>query len=184
MKSLYTIALAFSLLFSQFATAQHTGASALHNQFLTEYNTLLKTHYNTERQTLQLSPGLAEEISALRQYYTLTLAQMKTQDPSLEALSKQYYRIYPDINAVFFNRDSQFVSNLDEEKKQTLNARLVQIWKTIPNPLYNKAVHASDRLQREKFQLVVPYNFSLFQSYFDNSQRKRDYVINFLLYLP
>lgn len=172
------------MLFSQFATAQEKEASALHNQFLTEYNTLLKTHYDTERQTLQLSPGLAEEIYALRQYYTLTLAQMKTHDPSLEAFSKQYYRIYPDINAVFFNRNNQFVSSLDEEKKQELNARLVQIWKTIPNSLYNKAIHASDRLQREKFQLVVPYNFSLFHSYFDNLQRKRDYVINFLLYSP
>lgn len=184
MKSLYTIGLAFSLLFSQFATAQEKEASALHKQFLSDFSTLLNTHYKTERKAFTLSPELAKEIANLRQYYTETLSQVKTQDPSLEAFSKQYYRIYPDINAVFFNRDSQFVSSLDEEKKQALNARLVQIWKTIPNPLYNKAVHASDRLQREKFQLVVPYNFSLFQSYFDNSQRKRDYVINFLLYLP
>ena len=58
----------------------------------------------------------------------------------------------------------------------------LEISKQIPNETYIELSKITDEINRDKFALTVPYRFEIFQDLFDENQRKRIDIINFLLW--
>ena len=71
---------------------------------------------------------------------------------------------------------------LSDEEKQKYNAIFLEISKQIPNETYIELSKITDEINRDKFALTVPYRFEIFQDLFDENQRKRIDIINFLLW--
>ncbi|MFN3271876.1 MAG: hypothetical protein ACK40Y_04875 [Cloacibacterium caeni] len=89
----------------------------------------------------------------------------------------------PDVNAVFFNRGNLLSDEkISDEEKQKYNAIFLEISKQIPNETYIELSKITDEINRDKFALTVPYRFEIFQDLFDENQRKRIDIINFLLW--
>ena len=89
--------------------------------------------------------------------------------------SKQIYKIYDKLR--IFNKEK-----LSDEEKQKYNAIFLEISKQIPNDIYIEVSKITDEINRDKFALTVPYRFEIFQDLFDENQRKRIDIINFLLW--
>ena len=106
---------------------------------------------------------------------------------SLNNFKVIYYAVLektlPDINAVFFNRGNVLSDEkISDEEKQKYNALFLEIAKQIPNETYIELSKITDEINRDKFTLTVPYRFEIFQDLFDENQRKRIDIINFLLW--
>ena len=92
-----------------------------------------------------------------------------------------YYKTL-DINAIILKNHSSFKEKISDEEKQKYNAIFLEISKQIPNENYIELSKITDEINREKFALTVPYRFEIFQDLFDENQRKRIDIINFLLW--
>ena len=90
---------------------------------------------------------------------------------------------FPDINAVFFNRGNLLSEEkITDQEKQKYNQLFLEIAKQIPNETYIELSKIIDEINRDKFALTIPYRFEIFQDLFDENQRKRIDIINFLLW--
>ena len=93
-----------------------------------------------------------------------------------------YYTFYPNINTLILKNHSSFKERLSDEEKQKYNVLFIEISKQIPNEIYIELSKITDEINRDKFALTVPYRFEIFQDLFDENQRKRIDIINFLLW--
>ena len=93
-----------------------------------------------------------------------------------------YYTFYPNINTLILKNHSSFKERLSDEEKQKYNELFLEISKQIPNDIYIEVSKITDEINRDKFALTVPYRFEIFQDLFDENQRKRIDIINFLLW--
>ena len=67
-------------------------------------------------------------------------------------------------------------------EKLKYNQLFLEITKQIPNETYIELSKITDEIKKDKFALTVPYRFEIFQDLFDENQRKRIDIINFLLW--
>lgn len=93
-----------------------------------------------------------------------------------------YYTFYPNINTIILKNHSSFKDKYSDEEKQKYNQLFLEITKQIPTETYIELSKITDEINRDKFALTVPYRFEIFQDLFDENQRKRIDIINFLLW--
>lgn len=138
--------------------------------------------YATQRKNLVIPETIQPQLQILKNEY----------DKKLQALSKnpanqkvlQIYSTYPDISAVLLNRGDQFTEKISDDEKNRINSLTTDIWKLIPNPLYNKISDLTDEMNRGKFHLTFPYRFDEYRMFFDDTPRKKNDVLNFLIWNP
>ncbi|GAB1347252.1 hypothetical protein MASR1M104_21510 [Cloacibacterium normanense] len=151
----------------------------------------LKANYLNKRKSLNLSYELKQNLKKLSiNYFAKINNELKiinkisNDDELYKAITLQSLgESYPDINAVFFNRGNLLSDDkISDEEKQKYNALFLEISKQIPNETYIELSKITDEINRDKFALTVPYRFEIFQDLFDENQRKRIDIINFLLW--
>ena len=158
--------------------------------FLKKFDKRLKEKFSKKRVIIQSS-----KVIELEQLYSekLNIIEEANTQPIFEKSNSQnFFKIlystylsqsFPDINAVFFNRGNLLSDEkLSDEEKQKYNAIFLEISKQIPNETYIELSKITDEINRDKFALTVPYRFEIFQDLFDENQRKRIDIINFLLW--
>ena len=158
--------------------------------FLKKFDKRLKEKFSKKRVIIQSS-----KVIELEQLYSekLNIIEEANIQPFFEKSNSQsffkilystyLYQSFPDINAVFFNRGNLLSDEkISDEEKQKYNAIFLEISKQIPNETYIELSKITDELNRDKFALTVPYRFEIFQDLFDENQRKRIDIINFLLW--
>ena len=158
--------------------------------FLKKFDKRLKEKFSKKRVIIQSS-----KVIELEQLYSekLNIIEEANIQPFFEKSNSQsffkilystyLYQSFPDINAVFFNRGNLLSDEkISDEEKQKYNAIFLEISKQIPNETYIELSKITDEINRDKFALTVPYRFEIFQDLFDENQRKRIDIINFLLW--
>ena len=158
--------------------------------FLKKFDKRLKEKFSKKRVIIQSS-----KVIELEQLYSekLNIIEEANIQPFFEKSNSQsffkilystyLYQSFPDINAVFFNRGNPLSDEkISDEEKQKYNALFLEISKQIPNETYIELSKITDEINRDKFALTVPYRFEIFQDLFDENQRKRIDIINFLLW--
>ena len=172
--------------------AQKIDNETLKTNLLYKFHILLKNKYLEKGETLIIRN---DKLISLREKYDerINLLGEKNSELFLENASSlnNFKVIYcavlektlPDINAVFFNRGNVLSDEkISDEEKQKYNALFLEISKQIPNETYIELSKITDEINRDKFALTVPYRFEIFQDLFDENQRKRIDIINFLLW--
>ena len=158
--------------------------------FLKKFDKRLKEKFSKKRVIIQSS-----KVIELEQLYSekLNIIEEANIQPFFEKSNSQsffkilystyLYQSFPDINAVFFNRGNVLSDEkISDEEKQKYNQLFLEITKQIPNETYIELSKITDEINRDKFALTVPYRFEIFQDLFDENQRKRIEIINFLLW--
>lgn len=158
--------------------------------FLKKFDKNLKEKFSHNRVKIQSSKFLE-----LEQLYSEKLnligetnSQLFLEKSNSEFFFKILYsaflsQSYPDINAVFFNRGNLLNdTKISDEEKQKYNELFLEIAKQIPNDVYIEISKITDEIKKDKFALTIPYHFEIFQDLFDENQRKRIDIINFLLW--
>ena len=158
--------------------------------FLKKFDKRLKEKFSKKRVIIQSS-----KVIELEQLYSekLNIIEEANIQPFFEKSNSQsffkilystyLYQSFPDINAVFFNRGNLLSDEkISDEEKQKYNALFLEISKQIPNETYIELSKITDEINRDKFALTIPYRFEIFQDLFDENQRKRIEIINFLLW--
>jgi len=158
--------------------------------FLKKFDKTLKEKFSNKRVIIQSS-----KVIELEQLYSekLNIIEEANIQPFFEkSNSPNFFKIlystylsqsFPDINAVFFNRGNLLSDEkISDEEKQKYNALFIEISKQIPTETYIELSKITDEINRDKFALTIPYRFEIFQDLFDENQRKRIDIINFLLW--
>ena len=158
--------------------------------FLKKFDKTLKEKFSNKRVTIQSSKFL--ELEKLYSEKLNIIEEANTQPIFEKSNSQNFFKIlystylsqsFPDINAVFFNRGNLLSDDkISDEEKQKYNAIFLEITKQIPNETYIELSKITDEINRDKFALTVPYRFEIFKDLFDENQRKRIDIINFLLW--
>ena len=165
---------------------QNINEDLLKQNFVKQYIKLLEKKYQPERSKIQISENLKNDLKTLKKEYDSRLQQVFPPTPTERNAVKQavrnYYTYYPDVAAIFTNRNNQFDMKVSDDDKTKYNTMLVDIWKKIPNPIFAKVSDITDKLKKEKIQLTIPYNYEFYRNFSDDGLRKRDDVINFLLW--
>ena len=158
--------------------------------FLKKFDKTLKDKFSNKRVTIQSSKFLeleklySEKLNIIEEANTKPFLEKNDSQNFFKILYSNFLsQSYPDINAVFFNRGNLLSDEkISDEVKQKYNALFLEITKQIPNETYIELSKITDELNRDKFALTVPYRFEIFQDLFDENQRKRIDIINFLLW--
>lgn len=158
--------------------------------FLKKFDKNLKKKFSNKRVIIQSSKFL--ELEQLYSEKLNIIEEANTQPFFEKSNSENFFKVlystflsqsYPDINIVFFNRGNVLSDEkISDEEKQKYNALFLEISKQIPNETYIELSKITDEINRDKFALTVPYRFEIFQDLFDENQRKRIDIINFLLW--
>jgi len=158
--------------------------------FLKKFDKTLKEKFTNKKVTIQSSKFL--ELEQLYSEKLNIIEEANTQPFFEKSNSQNFFKIlystylsqsFPDINAVFFNRGNVLSDEkISDEEKQKYNQLFLEITKQIPNETYIELSKITDELNRDKFALTIPYRFEFFQDLFDENQRKRIDIINFLLW--
>lgn len=153
--------------------------------FYVNYNKMLRNKYLMRRYSIKLPNNLNQNLKKLQEIYTDKMYIIFPLDDTTFFFNSKfiygYLTTYPDINAVLFNRN-HFRIKLSDEEKQKYSEMIMEIEKQIPNDTYLELSKITDELNRDKFALTIPYRFEFFQDLFDENQRKRIDIINFLLW--
>lgn len=158
--------------------------------FLKKFDKTLKEKFSNKRVRIQSSKFL--ELEQLYSEKLNIIEEANTQPFFEKSNSQNFFKIlystylsqsFPDINAVFFNRGNVLSDEkISDEEKQKYNQLFLEITKQIPNETYIELSKITDEINRDKFALTVPYRFEIFKDLFDENQRKRIDIINFLLW--
>lgn len=158
--------------------------------FLKKFDKTIKEKFSNKRVIIQSSKFL--ELEQLYSERLNIIEEANTQPFFEKSDSQNFFKIlystflsqsYPDVNAVFFNRGNLLSDEkISDEEKQKYNAIFLEISKQIPNDIYIEVSKITDEINRDKFALTIPYRFEIFQDLFDENQRKRIDIINFLLW--
>ena len=151
--------------------------------FISKNILLLESNYRLNSKKINFDIA---NIRNLRKIYDeklkLLFPNKLIEDDKIKAAIYFYYQYYPDINAILLNRNNQFLTKITDEEKQKYNELFLEIAKQIPNETYIELSKITDEINCDKFALTVPYRFEIFQDLFDENQRKRIDIINFLLW--
>lgn len=184
MKTFATFIVLFFLTGNIFA--QNINEDLLKQNFVKQYIQLLDNKYQPERSKLIIPKDILFDLKKLKSEYNTRLQQVFPPTPTERNAVKQairnYYSHYPDVAAIFTNRNNQFDIKVTDEEKTKYSTMLVDLWKKIPNSLFTKVSDITDKLKKEKLQLTIPYNYDFYRNFNDDGLRKRDDVINFLLW--
>ena len=159
----------------------------IRHNFNIKYYDLLEHNYTNKRKQILLNKNLRKELQSLKNDYNERV-QKNIKDFYSSLLTENvvitsYLDNYPDINAVFLNRGNLLSEEkISDEEKQKYNELFLEISKQIPNDIYIELSKITDEINRDKFALTIPYRFEIFQDLFDENQRKRIDIINFLLW--
>ena len=158
--------------------------------FLKKFDMTLKDKFSNKRVIIQSSKVI--ELEKLYSEKLNIIEEANTQPFFEKSNSQNFFKIlystylsqsFPDINAVFFNRGNLLSDEkISDEEKQKYNAHFLEIAKQILNETYIELSKLTDEIKKDKFALTVPYRFEIFQDLFDENQRKRIDIINFLLW--
>ena len=158
--------------------------------FLKKFDMTLKDKFSNKRVIIQSSKVI--ELEKLYSEKLNIIEEANTQPFFEKSNSQNFFKIlystylsqsFPDINAVFFNRGNVLSDEkISDEEKQKYNQLFLEITKQIPNETYIELSKITDEINRDKFALTIPYRFEIFQDLFDENQRKRIDIINFLLW--
>lgn len=179
---------AFLLLFFFSANifSQNLNEDVLKQNFVRQYIKLLEKKYKPQRNQLAIPNDVLIDLKKIKTEYDARLQQVFPPTPTERNAVKQairnYYTYYPDVAAIFTNRNNQFEIKVSDDEKIKYNTMLVDLWKKIPNPLFTKVSDITDQLKKDKIQLTVPFNYDYYRNFSDDNLRKRDDVINFLLW--
>ena len=153
---------------------------------INKFQKLLDNKYKDSRNNISLIKDLNNNLLNLKQAYTSKISRhLHNYDYSDINNTKLYesFLKYPDVNYVLLNRSGAFSNEkISDEEKQKYNELFLEIAKQIPNETYIELSKITDEINRDKFALTVPYRFEIFQDLFDENQRKRIDIINFLLW--
>ena len=149
--------------------------------FVENFQNLLMKNYAGKRNQINFKNA---KLSDLKIQYLKNLTLLAPEDNiNLKLLADYtFFSFYPNINAIILKNHSSFKEKLSDEEKQKYNAIFLEISKQIPNETYIELSKITDEINRDKFALTVPYRFEIFQDLFDENQRKRIDIINFLLW--
>lgn len=148
--------------------------------FITRNILNLEANYFQQRNDFKLNENLILKIKNLKKIYLQELdKKIHKSKPALY----YYFKYYPDINAVLFNRNN-FLSDkkLSDEEKQKYSEMILEIAKQIPNETYLKISKITDEINKDKIRLIIPYKLEIFQDFLDENARKRIEIVNFLLW--
>lgn len=172
--------------------SQKIDDETLKSNFLFKFHILLKNKYAEKKET---STFINDQLISLREKYNekINILGEKNSELFLEkSTSKNNFKVaycaileksFPDINLVFFNRGNLLSEEkITDEEKQKYNELFMEIAKQIPTETYIELSKITDEIKKDKFALTVPYRFEIFQDLFDENQRKRIDIINFLLW--
>ena len=153
---------------------------------INKFQKLLDNKYKDSRNNISLIKDLNNNLLYLKQAYTSKISRhLHNYDYSDINNTKLYesFLKYPDVNYVLLNRSGAFSNEkISDEEKQKYNELFLEIAKQIPNETYIELSKITDEINRDKFALTIPYRFEIFQDLFDENQRKRIDIINFLLW--
>lgn len=184
MKKFAALLLLFFLAGNLFS--QNLNEDVLKQNFVRQYINLLDKKYLPKRNQLAIPNDVLTDLKKIKSEYNARLQQVFPPTPTERNAVKQairnYYTHYPDVAAIFTNRNNQFELKVSDEEKAKYNTMLVELWKKIPNPLFAKVSDITDQLKKDKIQLTVPFNYDYYRNFSDDTLRKRDDVINFLLW--
>ena len=160
---------------------------SIRHNYNIKYSDLLEHNYTNKRKQIILNNNLRKELQSLKNDYNERVRKnIKNIYSSLlseNVVITSYLYNYPDINAVFLNRGNLLSDNeITDEEKQKYNELFMEIAKQIPTETYIELSKITDEIKKDKFALTVPYRFEIFQDLFDENQRKRIDIINFLLW--
>lgn len=145
--------------------------------FVQNFQKLLMEKYVGKRNEINFKNT---KLTDLKIQYLKNSAKLAPEDNiNLKLLADSFY---PNINAIILKNHSSFKEKISDEEKQKYNQLFLEITKQIPNETYIELSKITDELNRDKFALTVPYRFEIFQDLFDENQRKRIDIINFLLW--
>ena len=158
--------------------------------FLKKFDKTLKEKFSNKRVRIQSSKFLeleqlySEKLNAIDEINAPIFLKKSNSENFFKILYSTYLsQSFPDFNAVFFNRGNLLSdAKITDEEKQKYNELSLEIAKQIPNETYIELSKITDEINRDKFALTIPYRFEIFQDLFDESQRKRIDIINFLLW--
>lgn len=182
------------LFISSFSFSQQFSENDLKTDFITKSQVLIQKKYLQQRKSMDIPQELKAVLIKLREKYNANIdkAGMKISEKLFSDEDAELFEImvlgymmegYPDISIGLLNRGNYLGKDfLTEEEKTTNNTLLVDIWKKIPNPVYSTASDITDAINKDRFRMTLPYRFDYFRSYFDDAVRKRNDVINFLLW--
>ena len=163
---------------------QQLTETTLRKNFTENFSLLLNQKYAAERESIRIPEQLKPGLNAIKTEYNNRLNAITAADsrnPEMPTF-KSYFSEYPDVNAVFANRNGQFTTKLSDDEKTRLSGMLTDLWKIIPNSLFTRLSGITDQLRRDKLRLTFPYNYEIYRNLNDDGFRKRDDVINFLLW--
>lgn len=185
LKSLLLCFLFFGL--GNFKAQKTMKETSMRHDFESKYYHLLEKKYSNNRKKIILEEKLKKELQLLKDDYNeRVLKNIKNIYSSLlteNVVITYHFQTYPDTNAVFLNRGNLLSDEkISDEEKQKYNELFLEIAKQIPNETYIELSKITDKINRDKFALTVPYRFEIFQDLFDENQRKRIDIINFLLW--
>ena len=149
--------------------------------FVQNFQNLLIEKYAGKRNEINFTNA---KLTDLKIQHLKSSAKLAPEDnTNLKLLADYtYYTFYPNINTIILKNHSSFKDKYSDEEKQKYNQLFLEITKQIPNETYIELSKITDEINREKFALTVPYRFEIFQDLFDENQRKRIDIINFLLW--
>ena len=149
--------------------------------FVENFQNLLMKNYAGKRNQINFKNT---KLSDLKIQYLKNSTLLAPEDNiNLKLLADYtFFSFYPNINVIILKNHSSFKEKLSDEEKQKYNAIFLEISKQIPNETYIELSKITDEINRDKFALTVPYRFEIFQDLFDENQRKRIDIINFLLW--
>lgn len=158
--------------------------------FLKKFDKTLKEKFSNKRVRIQSSKFLeleqlySEKLNAIDEINAPIFLKKSNSENFFKILYSTYLsQSFPDFNAVFFNRGNLLSdAKITDEEKQKYNELSLEIAKQIPNETYIELSKITDEINRDKFALTVPYRFEIFKDLFDENQRKRIDIINFLLW--
>ena len=175
MRTITTFLFALCFLFPFKWEAQSTNSENLRNSYLQSLENLLTHKYAPLRRSTTLSLELQKELQDLKTLYLKERNDQKTLD-----LSRQRaLQIYPNIAQVLLNK-----STLSEAQVKRNSELLLNLWKSMPNPLFSHVATITETLKKDQFHLTFPYPYQIFDDLIDSSARQRDQVLNFLLWNP
>ena len=158
--------------------------------FLKKFDKTLKEKFSNKRVRIQSSKFLeleqlySEKLNAIDEINAPIFLKKSNSENFFKILYSTYLsQSFPDFNAVFFNRGNLLSdAKITDEEKQKYNELSLEIAKQIPNETYIELSKITDEINRDKFALTVPYRFEIYKDLFDENQRKRIDIINFLLW--
>lgn len=165
------------------AKSQTDSTVVMANQmaFATDWHSKI-SDFNAQRHAIIIPKKIQKDLQVLKTAYEIRLLVLKNNPENLPKTLA--YTAYPDLAAVLLNRGEQFPEKVSEEEKTKINNLTTDIWKKIPHALYNQLSDITDKLNREKFHLVFPYKFDNYRIFFDDTPRKKNDVLNFLIWNP